>query len=209
MLTFDRLCNALFKPWVFILYLVLILASFFYFDQPVAHFFYGASIATHWSWVVWVTRCGSSFLYILIFFLLALFFRYIYRNNLWEKRFWFLELCVLIPNVITGILKILLGRARPLMWLEHQQFGFYGFKSVQSFWSFPSGHTTTVTAVVMGLIILFPRLAYGLLIIGVALIATRVILLDHYLSDVLATIYLVLIEIKVFHEQAKKYFSYC
>ena len=110
-------------------------------------------------------------------------------------RSWVLLLCVLIPNIISLALKILLGRARPELLFDQSLYGFYGLHFVRPFWSFPSGHTTTVVGLVLGLMLIFPRHFYAFIVAGLLVISTRVFLTDHYLSDVLGTSYLVLFEV--------------
>lgn len=195
MAPFDRLLHLMLRPWIAGSYVAFIFLSFFYFDKSVAYYFHDLNLNTIFPVLNWVTCLGEGFVYIGAFFLLALFFRYIYRNNTWETRAWFLWLCVLAPNVVSIFLKILLGRARPKLLFDDNLFGFYGLQSNGLYWSFPSGHTTTIVGLVLGFSIVFPRLVYLWLLSGFLIISTRVLLTNHYLSDVMATSYLVLLEI--------------
>ena len=111
-----------------------------------------------------------------------------------EARVWFLIMSMSVTSALCGLLKCLLGRARPMMWIEHQQFGFYWFKITYDYWSFPSGHTTTIVSLALGLSVLFPRYTRGFLFFALCIVVSRVLLLQHYLSDVLATSLLVFIE---------------
>ncbi len=195
MIPFDRLLKTMLQPWVAMGYLCFVVLSFFYFDKPVAYFFHGLPLKAKLPLLSLVSMVGVGFAYIAVFFLLALFFRYIHRSKEYEARSWFLWLCVLIPNLICLVFKLLLGRARPELLFDSQLYGIYGMHFTRPFWSFPSGHTTTITGLVFGLCVVFPRHCYAFLFAGLLVISTRVILTQHYLSDVLTTAYLTLLEV--------------
>ncbi|MBA2709788.1 MAG: phosphatase PAP2 family protein [Tatlockia sp.] len=194
---FDRLFSILTKPLVIVLYMALVICSMFYFDIPVATYFYNADLRSNFIFLNYLTKIGLGGIYFPLFFGLALFFRFIRKDPVWEARFWFLFLCLAIPAIISLFLKINLGRARPALLLQDNAhlYGFFGFKTRPLFWSFPSGHVTTIMSVVLGLGILLPRYFYALILLGLAVGLSRVLLTHHYLSDVLFTSYLLVIEI--------------
>ena len=131
----------------------------------------------------------------LLLALLFLFFRYVRPNKTWETRCLFLWLCLMVPYAICLVFKIALGRARPELLFDHQLYGFYGLHFKALYWSFPSGHTTTIISLTCGLIILFPRYMYGFLSLGLMVALTRILLTNHYLSDVMTTSYLTILEV--------------
>lgn len=194
---FDRLYAIMTKPLVFFLYLGLIIALIVHFDLPISTYFFNEDLQTRYHSLDYFTNIGMVGLYFPIFFGFALFFRFIYKSPLWEARFWFLFLCLAISSTICLILKISIGRARPELFFESSKhlYGFYGFKTSDDFWSYPSGHTTVIMSVVLGLCILFPRYFLLFMLLGLAVAFSRVALTIHYLSDVLFTIYLTIIEI--------------
>ncbi len=194
---FDRLFSILTKPALIIPFMGFIICSILYFDIPVATYFYNADLGTTFPFLNYFTKIGLGGFYLPLFFGLAIFFRYVIKNPVWEARFWFLLLCLILPAIITLILKINCGRARPSLFLEDSAhlYGFYGFKLRPLFWSFPSGHVTNIMGVVLGLGILFPRYFYPLISLGLAVGFSRVLLNHHYLSDVLFTSYLLVLEI--------------
>jgi membrane-associated phospholipid phosphatase len=171
--------------------------SFFYVDKSLAIYLHALHLSEHYPFLDAITILGESKLYLVSFFLLALLFRYGIRRVRWEASAWFLWLCVLVPNLICLVLKVLLGRARPELWFQDQLFGFYGFQHQSSFWSFPSGHTTTIMGLIWGLSILFPRYVWIYGIIGFVVVVSRLLLLQHYLSDVMIAAYLALLEVGV------------
>ena len=108
---------------------------------------------------------------------------------------WFLWLCVLVPSLVCLVLKVLLGRARPDLLFNEHLYGFFGLKTHAPYWSFPSGHTTTVMGFVFGLSVLFPRKCYLFILAGSIVVLSRILLTHHYLSDVMAASYLALLEV--------------
>ena len=195
MTAFDRLITATTKPWVIVSYIGLMIILFFYIDQPVAYYFHDLDYRTNQPMLHWITLLGSGKVYFAPLFIIAVFFRYIFPNKPLEARAWFLWLCALIPSTICLVLKVVLGRARPdLLFTEHL-YGFYGWHTNELFWSFPSGHTTTLMGVIFGLGVLFPRFLYLFIAIGLAIVSSRILLTHHYLSDVLVAAFLALLEV--------------
>ena len=194
---FDRLFSVMAKTWVSTGFIALLVLSFLYLDKSIAIYFHQLDLEAFELILHGVTSLGIVELYVVGLFLLALFFRYVYRKWKWEAYSWFLWLCVLIPNVICLFLKVGLGRARPELWFEKQLYGFYGFHLKSSYWSFPSGHTTTMMGLMLGLSVLFPRGGYWFILLGLLASISRIILVKHYLSDVLIAAYLALVEIGV------------
>jgi len=170
---------------------------YLYLDKPVADFFYQLDIRQQWPILSLITFLGKWQLAALVLLVLAFLFQLYKRESVWRIRLWFLLSCVLICNVIAVIFKIILGRARPDLWFDSQLYGFYWFKFYRPYWSFPSGHTTTVFSIITALGLIFPRHFWWLFIIGLSLVSTRVLLYHHYLSDVLMTIYITIIEVNV------------
>ena len=197
MTPFDRLFAVMIKPSVVVLYVGLVILSFLYLDQPIANYFHNVDVRTNLSIINWITKLGMGIVYVPALFLLACFFRYQRVNKGWEARSWFLLMCVVIPGSICGFIKVILGRARPDMWFDGQFYGFYGFHSDATFWSFPSGHTSVIMGITLGLSVLFPRHFYTLLLAGLTVASTRIVLTHHYLSDVLSAFYLTVLEIGV------------
>lgn len=192
---FDKLFKIMTKPLVAFIYVSLIVLFFVYFDKPLTSYLYILDSRHGFPILSYVTRLGIGALYLPTFIILGLFFRYIRKNYECEARAWFLLLCLFIPSIICVFLKITLGRARPSMFFEAQQYGFYWFQLNPHFWSFPSGHTTTIMGVVMGLGVVFPRYFYALLLTGIAVALSRVLLTHHYVSDVMTATYLTMLEI--------------
>lgn len=216
MIRIDQSIQRFLKPWIILLTCILIVGCYIYFDKQIAAALYRANLAQHIPILRAITFLGSSALYLVTLFILASIFRgiswakdaHLQRTQLrsryyWifpnfnsvpEARVWFLITALTFTDLVCGVLKCLLGRARPMLWINQQQFGFYWFKIKPDYWSFPSGHTTTIMSLAIGLSVLFPRFSKVFLFSAVCIVVSRVLLVQHYVSDVLATTLLVLAE---------------
>lgn len=197
------------KPIVVVLTCVGIVLCMFYVDNPLAYDLMALDLDHRFPFLQWVTELGLGSLYLIPLPLLALYFRYGHRNHLYEVRTWFLWGCALIPSALCLVLKILLGRARPELLFNAHLYGFYGLQLKALYWSFPSGHTSTVMGFVFGLCVLFPRYSLAFMVPGLIVVSSRVFLTHHYLSDVLAASYFSLLEVALLHWWLKQrpYFS--
>ena len=92
---------------------------------------------------------------------------------------------VALAGIIAAILKRVIGRARPRLFDETGPFAFDFMSPTASWASFPSGHATTIFALVMALALLVPRLRVLLLLAGFWIALARVTTGAHYPSDVL------------------------
>lgn len=195
---FDRWFKRLTHPLSIILFISLLVLSMVYWDRPLAECFYYLHLKTQFPIIAWFSNMGAAILYIAGLPLMAFVYRYLIHNKTVEIRWWFLWCCVTVPSVINFILKMIIGRARPQLWIDSHIQGAFGWHTEGLFHSCPSGHTTAVVGMLIGLVILFPRYRYAYLFLALALVMTRVLLAHHYLSDVLISCYLVFIELKIF-----------
>ncbi|MGE3623254.1 MAG: phosphatase PAP2 family protein [Bdellovibrionales bacterium] len=107
-----------------------------------------------------------------------------FRHN--AKKFGFFFAAVAASGIITDILKLLFGRARPVLLDREGFYGFDPFTFASVYKSFPSGHTTTAFAVAFALMALYPRGRVWWLIGAVSLGVSRVMVNAHYFSDLFA-----------------------
>jgi len=202
---FDTLYSIIKKPAVVMAYILILVLVFNFADRPIAHYFHHFALRSNAPILVYITFLGKSSLYAFIFILLGLSARYLIKHKIWEERACFLLACVVLCNAVASVFKLVLGRARPELLFNEQLFGFYWFKLNDMFFSFPSGHTVTVGALAAGLSILFPRYCYLFLTGALLVITTRVVLYYHYLSDVMAGLYLSLFLVGWFYNYLKKH----
>lgn len=98
----------------------------------------------------------------------------------------FLFLAVSISGILVNVAKFFVGRGRPRMMDEFGPYSFQPFGFDSAFLSYPSGHSTTVGALALALMLWFPRFRATILAMALILGFSRVVALAHYPSDVVA-----------------------
>jgi membrane-associated phospholipid phosphatase len=99
---------------------------------------------------------------------------------------WFFLVAISLAETCSSLLKLVIGRARPRMLDEAGLYAFQPWQFDSAWASFPSGHATTIGAIITGLALIWPRLALPLAVVGLWLGFTRALIGAHYPSDVLA-----------------------
>lgn len=204
MTQFEKTCHFMKKPWVIGLSITLVVLAYIFVDRPLATFFHQLELRTNIHVLRILTALGQWIAYLVIFFFVALYFRYVRVNLVCESRSWYLLGCMLAANLVCFVLKVILGRARPDLLFTINEFGFYWFKFSKYYWSFPSGHTTTVVSLAIGVGVLFPRWFYVAIVVALLVAASRVLLYYHYLSDVLAAFYLTVFVVGFFTQYLRQ-----
>jgi membrane-associated phospholipid phosphatase len=133
-------------------------------------------------WVATLSEFGTSQWYLLG----ALAVYLLSRDSLWRARSALLFWGVAASGILVNIVKALLGRPRPEVFLEQGQYGFQFLEFQADYLSFPSGHATTIFSVATCLALFWPRWRYAFLALAGVIASTRVVLLHHFPSDVLA-----------------------
>ena len=98
----------------------------------------------------------------------------------------YMILAVGSARIIVSIAKVLIGRARPILFDEAGSLHFRPFTTADEFNSFPSGHSATMGAVAMVLMLWFPKARIPIFLLCAFAAATRVAARAHYPSDVVA-----------------------
>ncbi len=100
----------------------------------------------------------------------------------------FVFVSVAFSGLLVDLMKILIGRPRPVLLHEgiFNQFSPWIFEA--RWWSFPSGHAATVMALALAGGTIFPRWRWPLLVCAGLLIGSRVIVAAHYPADVIGGI---------------------
>ncbi len=205
MTMFDRLFMWMSKPRNILSALLLVLMSYYVIDRALATWIFNHHLHEKLFFLKGMTLLGEHVAVMACLVGIALFFRYIKPKKLWEERAWFLTVCVFVPNLIALVLKVLLGRARPDLFFQEGLYGFFGFQTHSVYWSCPSGHTTTIMALAFGLSILFPKKTFAFIILALCIAATRILLLKHFMSDVMTASFLALIEVGLIEWVTKRY----
>ncbi|MBI1317686.1 MAG: phosphatase PAP2 family protein [Candidatus Hydrogenedens sp.] len=108
------------------------------------------------------------------------------RPSAWARKAQFLFWAVAATGIASALLKIIIGRPRPGVFIETGDWTPRFFQLASEYGSFPSGHTTTVfTAATVG-ILLWPRWAALFLSMAVLGGLARIGAGAHFPSDVVA-----------------------
>lgn len=98
----------------------------------------------------------------------------------------FLFLAVLVPVEAGEVLKGIIGRGRPFVGGAADAFHYSHFAWTEAYASFPSGHAITAFALAFALASLAPKWRVAIWAYAVIIAMTRLVLLAHHPSDVLA-----------------------
>lgn len=101
-------------------------------------------------------------------------------------RLQFLFLAVLVPGMIGDLIKWSVGRGRPFVDGKADAFNFSHFAGTQAYSSFPSGHSITAFALAFAVSAVWPQARIAMAIYALAIAASRLVLLAHHPSDVVA-----------------------
>jgi len=93
---------------------------------------------------------------------------------------------VAVSNLVTEVLKYSVGRGRPFVGGEANAFHFSHFAGNPAYYSFPSGHATTAFALALAVSAVWPQARVAMAVYAIVIAATRLVLLAHHPSDVVA-----------------------
>ena len=101
-------------------------------------------------------------------------------------RLQFVFFAVLVPVLAGEVIKWMVGRGRPFVGGEANVFNFRHFGGTEAFASFPSGHAVTSFALALAVSALWPRARLVMIVYAIAIALSRLVLLAHHPSDVVA-----------------------
>jgi membrane-associated phospholipid phosphatase len=101
-------------------------------------------------------------------------------------RLQFLFFAVLIPVLAGEVIKLIAGRGRPFVGGQANAFNFAPFNGTEAYASFPSGHAITAFALAFAVSALWPRARVVMGVYAVLIAISRLVLLAHHPSDVVA-----------------------
>ncbi len=102
------------------------------------------------------------------------------------RRVQFLFLAVLLPVLIGEIIKGVVGRGRPFVGGVADPFNYSHFAWTEKYASFPSSHAITAFALAFAVSAVWPRLRVVMWVYAITIALTRLALLAHHPSDVVA-----------------------
>lgn len=164
-----------------------ILLSYFFVDEGVARYAF-AHDDTFSPIFDTLSEFANSTYWLISFGLLWLFWKFYKKNEHYAKQAGFMFIAIVSTGLLANVVKIIFGKARPILLKKEEIFGFHWFVSptAYDYQSFPSGHTTTAFTIATVLTLMFPRYWPAFYGYGVAMALSRVLSWNHYVSDVIA-----------------------
>jgi membrane-associated phospholipid phosphatase len=101
-------------------------------------------------------------------------------------RLQFLFFAALVPVLLGELIKWIVGRGRPFVGGEANAFNFAHFAGTEAYASFPSGHAVTAFALAFAVSSLWPRARVAMTVYAILIAVSRLVLLAHHPSDVVA-----------------------
>jgi undecaprenyl-diphosphatase len=101
-------------------------------------------------------------------------------------RLQFLFFAVLVPLLPGELLKWIVGRGRPFVGGQVNAFNFAHFAGTEAYASFPSAHAITAFALAFAVSAIWPRIRGLMIVYALVICFTRLVLLAHHPSDVVA-----------------------
>jgi membrane-associated phospholipid phosphatase len=101
-------------------------------------------------------------------------------------RLQFIFCAVAVSSLVTEVLKYCVGRGRPFVGGEANAFHFSHFAGNPAYYSFPSGHATTAFALAFAVSVIWPKARLAMAVYAIVIAATRLVLVAHHPSDVVA-----------------------
>lgn len=104
-----------------------------------------------------------------------------------EARAWlFMLLAMFSSSMIKNFLKLAFGRDRPTAYFEDGVIDVLPFNTALADAGFPSGHSQSISAAMLCLAIIFPRIRALCLAIAMLVMLSRIVIEAHFVSDVIA-----------------------
>lgn len=101
-------------------------------------------------------------------------------------RLQFVLLAVAVPLAVGELLKWIVGRGRPFVGGEANPYNFVHFAGTEAYASFPSAHAIAAFALAFAVVAVWPRLRGVMIAYALVIAFTRLVLLAHHPSDVVA-----------------------
>ncbi len=177
-------------------FLIVAVFCYFFVDKPVAIFFndlqhQGNALSSFFSvsgQFIQILFNGKYLFPVMLVFLLALSPKH--QNQNIFKILLLIFLSLIFLNIILAFFKHALGRARPILFIEHGIYGFKFFQNSDDYFSCPSGHALNITIICLTLSVFYPQRKLGICVLGFGFLLGRIWYVKHYCSDVIFTIYL-------------------
>ena len=140
-----------------------------------------------------ISKLGIGTFYLIFAAVCFLIFRFVKKIKLWSNRALFIFLSISSSGILVLIIKFIFGRYRPKMFLQEQLYGFKFFQLKGKLTSFPSGHASTIVALMLALYFINPKYKAIYFVIALVIVISRVLVCHHYLTDAVFGSYLAVI----------------
>jgi membrane-associated phospholipid phosphatase len=154
-------------------------------DRPLAHYCRQYARAIHQA-AATVSTLGEAGWYLVPSLLVYLIARFILRWPVLAARGLFVFLGVALAGLAADVLKVLVGRSRPRVLFTQGAYDLWPLQLDANYQSFPSGHAAIVAAAGLTLAVIAPRYRLQFLTAALVVALTRVVIVAHFLSDVVA-----------------------
>ncbi|MFZ5806526.1 MAG: phosphatase PAP2 family protein [Verrucomicrobiota bacterium] len=104
------------------------------------------------------------------------------KKDLWKKTAIACVLAAAFAGILVNCFRLTLGRPRPSSEIAD---GFYGLQKSYAYHSFPSGHAATAFGTATTIAVALPPLGVPAVVAATGVVAARVSLKRHYVSDIL------------------------
>ena len=101
-------------------------------------------------------------------------------------RLQFVFFAVSVPVLAGELIKWVAGRGRPFVGGKANAFNFAPFTGTEAYASFPSAHAITAVALAFAVAAVWPRTRLAMMVYALAIAVSRLVLLAHHPSDVVA-----------------------
>ena len=140
-----------------------------------------------------ISKLGIATFYLVVSAAVFLFFKFVKKIKIWSNRALLIFMSISLSGILVTIIKFILGRYRPKMFFEEQLYGFEFFQLKGKITSFPSGHASTIVALMLSLYLISPKHRVIYFIIAFIIALSRVAVCHHYLTDVVFGSYVAII----------------
>jgi membrane-associated phospholipid phosphatase len=163
----------------------MMIISYLVLDRPVAMFFARYPGIYKHEIIQFLTYLGLGWIYLIGLPLLALGFKSIRMESVSRKLFYIWG-CICASGISVTALKICLSRVRPYLLIAKGYYGFFWWNGSSDYWSFPSGHSTMIFTFALAYCLMFVRYRAVVLFLALVIALSRVVVLAHFLSDIMA-----------------------
>jgi membrane-associated phospholipid phosphatase len=154
-------------------------------DRPIALFFSNVPETQRLLITVIVPDLGNAGMLLILAFITAVVYRLLVADRETAEKALFVIGSGSLAGLCADAMKGIFGRMRPTLLINDGSYGFDFLNFTAGFDSFPSSHAAVAAGLAGSLSILSPGNKAIIMNVAVMFVATRVIIVDHFLGDAL------------------------